>query len=327
MKTTMRLKSDTWPMREPFLIARGLIREIDVLVVELEDEQGRHGHGEAVGLSYDGETVATMQAQLDAVRDSLPATDGFDLSSMLPAGGARNALDCAYWDLRAKQTGTPAWRAAGLARVTPVQTALTLGIGNAEDFRRRVRNASTMPILKIKCNREHNVDLVRIAREERPHARLIVDANQAWDRSMLEDLVSELAALRVELIEQPVPRGADAQLAGYAGPIPLAADESCSDRASLAVLVGLYRFVSIKLDKTGGLTEALAVADEAMRLGFGLMVGNMGGTSLSMAPHFLIAQRCRYVDLDAPLIIRGDRDAAMVYEGSMLQPPSPELWG
>ncbi len=327
MTVSMRIHSDTWPMREPFLIARGLIKELDTLVVELEDERGRRGRGEAMGLSYDGETVATIRAQLLAVADALPPTEGFDLSSLLPPGGARNALDCAYWDLHAKQTGVPAWRSAGLERVAPVQTALTLGIGDAEDFRRRVRNASTMPILKIKCNRERHVDLVRIAREERPHARLIVDANQAWDRALLDELVGALADLRVELIEQPVPRGTDAQLKGYAGPIPLAADESCSDRASLKRLVGLYRFVSIKLDKCGGLTEGLAVANEASRLGFGLMVGNMGGTSLSMAPHFLIAQRCRYVDLDAPLIIHGDRDAAMVYEGSMLQPPSPELWG
>jgi L-alanine-DL-glutamate epimerase-like enolase superfamily enzyme len=182
-------------------------------------------------------------------------------------------------------------------------------------------------VLKLKADAHRHVDMARFAREEHPHARLLIDANQAWSRELLERILPELLALGVELIEQPVMHGTDAQLDGLRSSIPLAADESCIDRASLPDLQGRYQFVNIKLDKSGGLTEALALASSARALGFGLMVGNMGGTSLAMAPAHLVAQQCSYVDLDAPMLMKADREAAMRYDGAWLSPAEPALWG
>jgi len=266
-----------------------------------------------------------MTLQVKTVVETWPLREPFELARGILK--ARNALDCALWDLRAKRSGLRAWEVAGVASVRPVCTAITLGIGSNEDFRHRVRAVTHMPIIKIKADRTRHLDLVSIAREEHPSARLIIDANQSWDRILLDELARPLKRLGVELIEQPLPRSLDEELAGYRGDVPLAADESCTDRASLAALSGLYQYVSIKLDKCGGLTEGLELAKTANLMGFGLMVGNMGGTSLSMAPHFILAQRCQYVDLDAPLIFKGDRSPPMKYEGAYLHPPERELWG
>ncbi|MBS0393750.1 MAG: dipeptide epimerase [Proteobacteria bacterium] len=322
-----RAELERWELTEPFATARDSITHIPVLRAELDDGRGGRGHAEAAGVDYDGETPETMALQIAALGRHLPADlTGERLLQLLPAGGARNALDCALWDLRAKQTGVPAWRQAGLAPLRPVTTVFTIGLGDADDTRRKAR-AAAYPILKLKVDAARHVDVVRIVREEQPRARLIVDANQAWSRPLLERLLPQLASLGVELIEQPVPRGADAELEGLRSPLPLAADESCTDRASLAALVGRYQYVNIKLDKCGGLTEALAMVAEARRLDLGLMVGNMCGTSLAMAPAFLVAQACTYVDLDGPLLQRLDREPPIRFAAGVMSPPEPGLWG
>lgn len=319
---------ESWPLQEPFEIAREVLTAIDVLVVRLRDEQGNAGFGEAAGVSYDGETQQSIAAQIDAVRPLLHADlSSAELMQWLPIGGARNALDCALWDLRAKQAGRPAWQLAGREQVSPMMTAYTIGLGSEADVRRKIRAARHFPLLKLKADATRHTEMVRFAREEHPGARLVIDANQAWSRQLLEHILPELQAQGVELIEQPVPRGTDAQLDGLRSTIPLAADESCTDRSSLAGLLGRYQYINIKLDKCGGLSEALALARSARELGFGLMVGNMGGTSLAMAPAHLVAQECAYVDLDGPLLLRQDRFQGMRYQAGLLSAAEPGLWG
>ena len=325
---TCQTRIERWELIEPFVIARGSCSEIPVVVVELRDAVGHVGRGEAAGVDYDGETPQSIAAQIAALAGAIDdGLDGERLRRLLPPGGARNALDCALWDLRAKQSGVPAWQSAGLDGLEPVTTAFTIGLGDEATTRRKARACGPYPILKLKVDAHRNVDVVRIVREEQPRARLVVDANQGWSPELLERLLEPLAQLGVELIEQPLPRGDEAALEGLRTPVPLAADESCTDRASLAALAGRYRYANIKLDKCGGLTEALEMVVEARRLGFGLMIGNMCGTSLAMAPAFLIAQCCRYVDLDGPLLQRRDRDRPMRFDGAVLHPPERALWG
>jgi L-alanine-DL-glutamate epimerase-like enolase superfamily enzyme len=327
---------DRWDLVEAFEIARGTITDLSVVVVTLEDNEGRRGWAEAAGVDYDGETPNAIAAQIESAIPALQASmpDGIVTPSsmlavqqMLPLGGARNALDCAMWDLRAKQSGIPAWQAAGLPPMHPITTVFTLGLGSEDVTRRKAREARKYPILKLKCDRDRNVDVVRWVREEHPQARISVDANQSWDRDLLEKILPELVTLGVEMVEQPVKRYEDAQLEGIVSPLPLAADESCTDLKSIAKLASIYQFINIKLDKSGGLTEALRMSDEAERRGMKLMVGNMCGTSLGMAPGFIIGQRCGYVDLDGPLLQKLDRAHAMPCVDGVMQPPTPALWG
>lgn len=319
---------ERWELIEPFTTARDSHTHVPVLVVELSGPRGHRGWAEAAGVDYDGETPETMAEQVRQVASALHNdVSGDDLLRLLPAGGARNALDCALWDLRAKEDGVPAWRLAGLPEPQPVTTAYTLGLADESDFRRKARAAAGYPLLKLKLDAERHLDLVRIAREEQPSSRLIVDANQGWTRALLERLLPGLVQLGVEMVEQPVPRGDDASLDGLRSPLPLAADESCTDRESLASLAGRYQYVNIKLDKCGGLTEALAMCRQAQRLGLGLMVGNMCGTSLAMAPAFLVAQSCVVTDLDGPLLQTLDRAHPIQFERGRMLPPAPELWG
>jgi L-Ala-D/L-Glu epimerase len=317
-----------WELREPFETARDCLTHLPVLFLELTGKHGAKGRAEAAGVDYDGETPAGMAAQLRSVRSYLhDEVTGEKLLELLPAGGARNALDCALWDLRAKESGVPAAAAAGLEELRPVTTAFTIGLGSEADTRRRAREAAPYPILKLKLDAERHIDIVRIVREEQPAARLLVDANQAWSRSLLERLLPQLQAMGVELIEQPVARDDDGSLDGLVHGVPLAADESCTDSRSLDSLAGRYQYINIKLDKCGGLTEALALCAAGTGRGLGLMVGNMCGSSLAMAPAFLIAQRCRYVDLDGPLLQRLDHSPAIRYEQGLMHPPSRALWG
>lgn len=328
MSLSCQVSTERWPLIEPLEISRGLLTHIDTVIVHLGDDRGRVGRGEAAGVDYDGETPVSIAAQIHALRPRLGGDLSFeDLARWLPPGGARNALDCALWDLRVRQAGCRAWQWAGWGGVEPVTTAYTIGLGSEADVRRWIRAARHMPVLKLKADAHRHLDTVRMAREEHPTARLVIDANQAWTRDLLERLIAPLHAAGIELIEQPLPRGDDAQLDGLRSPIPLAADESCTDAASLPALVGRYQVVNIKLDKCGGLTEALAMAGRAQALGLDLMVGSMGGTSLAMAPAFLLAQRCRFVDLDAPLLLARDRPQAMVYDGARVLSPSVDLWG
>ncbi|TDP61248.1 N-acetyl-D-Glu racemase DgcA [Roseateles toxinivorans] len=319
---------ERWPLREPFEIARAVMHDLPLIGITLTDRYGYAGRAEAAGVDYDGETPATMSAQIDAVAAQLhDDLRGVDLLRLLPAGGARNALDCALWDLRAKQSGIPAWASAGLPEPKAVITAFTLGLGSPEDVRRRARAARGLPLIKLKVDAHRHLELLRVVREELPDARIVVDANQAWTVSLLDDLMPDLFAAGVELIEQPLPRGADEALSLLQSPIPLCADESVTDRASLPALQCSYQAVNIKLDKCGGLTEALALVGEARARGFHIMVGNMCGTSLGMAPAFLVAQAARWADLDGPLLQVADRTHAMTFSQGVVQPPHPALWG
>ena len=319
---------ERWELIEPFATARDSITHVPVLVARLDAADGHHGWAEAAGVDYDGETPESMAGELTAIASRLDDGITFEaVQRLLPAGGARNALDCALWDLRAKQHDVPAAHRAGLEPLRPVTTVLTIGLGDEATTRRKARASTAYGMLKLKVDAERHVDVVRIVREEHPRARLIVDANQAWSRPLLERLLPQLAALGVELIEQPLPRGEDAALDGLRMDLPVAADESCIDRASLAALDGRYQYINIKLDKCGGLTEALAMVAEARRRGLGLMVGNMCGTSLAMAPAFLVAQSCRYVDLDGPLLQRLDREHPIRFESGLMHAPERTLWG
>lgn len=321
---------ESWPLKEPFEIAGRTYTVQDVIVVTASDDAGRAGRGEASGVDHDGETIERMLAQLQALGPRLALdTDALlaALPELLPAGGARNALDCALWDLRARQSGVPAWRAAGFDGVAPCLSACTIGLGSEEQLRRRAREARAFPLVKVKLDAQRHLDVVRLVREEHPRARLVVDANGSWSAALLERLLPPLAELGVELVEQPLPEAEQAALDGLQPAVPLAADESCRDRRSLPALRGRYQFVNIKLDKCGGLSEGLALAREAQAMGFGLMVGNMCGTSLAMAPSFLLAQHCAYVDLDGPLLLARDRAHPMRFSSALLQAPSSRLWG
>ena len=317
-----------WELIEAFATSRDSITHIPMLALTLTAADGAVGRAEAAGVDYDGETPNSLAAQVAAISGQLSDNlTGAALVQLLPAGGARNAVDCALWDLRAKQTGRPVWQAAGLPAPHPVTTAFTIGLCDDDDTRRKARDARHYPILKLKVDAERHVDVARIVREECPESRLIIDANQAWSRGLLERLIPPMTELGIELIEQPVPRGEDGSLDGLRSAIPLAADESCTDRKSLPTLVDRYRFINVKLDKTGGLTEALAICRDAKHLGLGLMVGNMCGTSLGMAPAFLIAQSSTYVDLDGPLLQRLDRDSPIRFDHGLMQVPERALWG
>lgn len=328
MTLQLRVSEERWPLKEPFEIAGQVMVDLPLLLVELTDRNGYVGRGEAAGVDYDGETLASMRAQIESVAARLnEATSPADLAALLPRGGARNALDCALWDLQAKRSGVPAWVSAGLQPMSPLLTACTIGLGSIADTRRRAKALSAVPLIKLKVDGARHVDWIRVVREEAPRARLVVDANQSWTRMLIENLMPELLALGIEFIEQPVRRGQDDALDGLRSPIPIVADESCTDRRSLPGLLNRYQGINIKLDKCGGLTEALALARNAQALGFDVMVGNMCGTSLGMAPAFLVAQLARWVDLDGPLLQKSDRPNAMRYADGTAEPPSSALWG
>ena len=327
----LRSSSETWPVAGVFRIARGAVTSVDVVVAELEDD-GLVGRGEGCPESRYREGVAGSLGQLEAVRGRVEAGIGRgELQSLLPPGAARNALDCALWDLEAKRSDQPAWRIAGLGGMEELVTAYTISLDRPEAMGERARSAGERPLLKIKLGGEGGApaDTARVAavRDAAPAARLIVDANEAWSLEQLRELAPRLAELGVELIEQPLPASADAALEGFRSAVPLAADESCRDRTSLPAVMGRYQFVNIKLDKTGGLTEALALAEAAAAQGLRLMVGCMLGTSLAMAPAALVGQRCEFVDLDGPLLLASDRVPCIRYDRGVMLPAPRELWG
>jgi L-alanine-DL-glutamate epimerase-like enolase superfamily enzyme len=319
-----------WKLSAPFSIARETIDEVPVVGVEIDDDAGHRGRGEAVGVDYAGETTESMLRQIETVRDRVTSADGAmraRLLDWLPAGGARNALDAALWDLEAKSTGVSVWQRAGIAKPTQLTTAVTIGLDEPAIVQERARQYRHHALIKLKADAERHLEPVALVRRAAPSARLIVDANGSWTIALLERLAPRLAELGVELIEQPLAPGDDDVLAGRTFAVPLAADESVTDRGSLMSITDRYRYVSIKLDKTGGLTEALATADAAGRAGIGLMVGNMCGSSLAMAPATVIAARCSYVDLDGPLLQIGDVGHALRYRDGVMSLPEPALWG
>jgi L-alanine-DL-glutamate epimerase-like enolase superfamily enzyme len=320
------IRAETWAYATPFRITDYVFTAAELLVVSLRDGE-TVGQGEAGGVYYHGETPASMTAQLEAVRDRIEAgVDRESLRDLLPAGGARNAVDAALWDLEARRRGEPVWRIAGAPEPRPLRTTYTVGAGTPDEMAEAARGFETARAIKLKLTADDPGPCIRAVRAARPDVWLGVDANQALTRPALEKLMPDMVEARVGLIEQPVRVGDDASLDGLASPIHLAADESLQSLGDLAAMVGRYDVVNIKLDKCGGLTEGLAMAREARRLGLKVMVGCMSGTSLAMAPAFVLGQLCDLVDLDGPMFLERDRDAPAVYENGEIWCPQ-ELWG
>ncbi len=319
--------AETWALREPFSFNGQHWTDYALLVCEVE-EAGCVGRGEAFGVYYLGETVATLQAQLATCEQAV--ADGLTrhaLLQRLPPGGARNALDSALWDLEAQLTGCSAWQMAGVD-AAPALTVFNIGIHpEPEDMALRAAAAADFPLLKVKLSSDRPVERVQAIVEARPDARLFVDANQGWTLPQLRAVAPALAALGVEMIEQPLPRGADAELAGYHCPLPLCADESCVHEGELERVRPYYQRVAIKLDKAGGLTAALALAQAVKAAGLQVVGGSMMGTSLAMAPTHVLAQHALFTDLDAPLHSRFDRTERMQYEAGMVRPARHGSWG
>jgi L-alanine-DL-glutamate epimerase-like enolase superfamily enzyme len=323
----LSVRRETWPIRGRFTISRGSRTAIEVVVVELEAE-GCRGRGEGVPYGRYGESLEGVIAAIEALRGDLAAgLDRAALQGRLPAGAARNALDCAFWDLDAKQTGKRVWDLAGLPAPEPVTTAYTLSLDSVENMRAAAKANAERPLLKLKLAGPEDLARVEAVREGAPTASLVVDANEGWTPAFYDEIAPRLQALGVAMIEQPLHADHDQALARMERPVPVCADEACHDRASLPGLEGRYDMINIKLDKTGGLTEALKLKAEAEAAGYRIMVGCMLGTSLAMAPAMLVGQGAEVVDLDGPLLLAEDRSDGLLYEGSLLHPPAPALWG
>ena len=323
----VRVEHQSWPLAGAFTISRGSRTTAEVVVAEIADG-GHVGRAECMPYARYDETVEGVIAEIDRVAGSI--ADGLDraaLQEALPAGAARNALDCALWDLEAKRGGTAVWQLAGLFAPGSLVTAYTLSLDTPENMAKAARVNAHRPLMKLKLTGEGDIARVSAVREAAPDTRLIVDANEGWLPEMVEPFSAELALLGVEMIEQPLPAAQDALLADCAHPVPICADESCHTRADLDALDGRYEMINIKLDKTGGLTEALALRDAARARGMTIMVGCMIATSLAMAPAVLVAQGSEVVDLDGPLLLAKDRAHGLAYEGSTLTPPGAALWG
>lgn len=313
---------EAWPLSQAFVISRGAKTEARVVVAALSD--GRHtGRGECVPYARYGETVDGVAETIRAYRGEW---DRVALAQM-PQGAARNALDCALWDLEAKQRGATAARLAGLGDLKPVVTCYTLSLAAPEAMAKAAACVPHLPLLKLKLGGEGDGARMDAVRAARPDARIVADANEAWTADMLPGLLAAAAAARVELIEQPLPASADGALAETPHLVPICADESVHTAADLPSLRNRYDAVNIKLDKAGGLTEALAMAKAARALGYEIMTGCMVATSLAMAPALLVAQSARWTDLDGPLLLVRDRPHGLVIEKGVISPPSPALWG
>jgi L-alanine-DL-glutamate epimerase-like enolase superfamily enzyme len=320
---------ERWPLAGAFTISRGSKTEAVVVVAELREGVHR-GRGEAVPYARYGESPERVVAAIEALRPQLKrGLDRFALQAALPAGAARNALDCAFWDLTAKQAGCGVHVLAGLALPKPLVTAYTISLASPAAMAAAAEHAASRPLLKVKLGAADCADTARIAavRRAAPKAELIVDANEGWSDTNLAENLAACAEAGVTLIEQPLPEARDLALARSARPIAVCADESVHDLASLDALAGRYDAINIKLDKTGGLTAALALAAEAERRGFAIMVGCMVATSLAMAPALLVAQQASVVDLDGPLLLAKDRPDGVRYVGSTAYPVEPALWG
>jgi len=329
---TLAARIERWPIAGGFTISRGAKTEAVVIVAEVSRQapNGKAivGRGECVPYARYGETpegtleaILAMQGALDGGLDRL------GLQGEMRAGAARNALDCALWDLEAKVAEKRIWELLGLSAPRPLTTAYTISLGTPETMAEATAKAARRPLLKIKLGGDGDEARIAAVRKAAPDAELIVDANEAWTDGNLERHLAACAAAGVTMIEQPLPAGQDQALARIKRPVSVCADESVHDRASLEGLRERYDAINIKLDKTGGLTEALVMAESAKALGFDLMVGCMVATSLAMAPALTIAQGARVVDLDGPLLLAKDRDDGLRYDGSTVYPPGAELWG
>lgn len=325
--TELSIQHDRFKIRGLFSIARGSRTHADVVTVALKDGHVT-GRGECTPYARYGESVESVSAEIEKVCADLAAgLDRKALQSLLPSGAARNAIDCALWDLEAKSSGTPAFQLAGLPDLAPMTTAFTLSLDTPEKMAEAAFENRHRPLLKVKLGGEGDPERLRAVCGHAGDAKIIVDANEAWSPENLWTWLDLAADLGVTLVEQPLPAADDAMLAERAHAVPICADESAHDRKGLDALKGRYDVVNIKLDKTGGLTEALAMKHAAREAGFGVFVGCMMGSSLAIAPATLAAQGADYVDLDAPLLLDEDRNPALTFEGSILNPPIAALWG
>ncbi|WP_411976161.1 N-acetyl-D-Glu racemase DgcA [Sulfitobacter faviae] len=315
--------ADTFKLAQVFTISRGSRTEAKVLTVRVT-EGGVTGWGECVPYARYDETLESVTAEINGLPGDITRQALYDL---LPAGAARNAVDCALWDLEAKRAGKRVWELAGLTAPRPEITAYTLSLDEPEAMRAQAAKHSYRPLLKIKLGTPDDMPRLEAVRAGAPDATIIIDANEGWSAEVYADLAPHLLRLGVALVEQPLPAGEDDALLGMDRPVPVCADESCHDRASLPGLKGKYDVVNIKLDKTGGLTEALSLRDAARAEGFEVMVGCMVGSSLAMAPATLVAQGAKVVDLDGPLLLAEDRDNALKFDGAGVHPPAAALWG
>ncbi len=327
MARQLTVTAQSWPIAGGFTISRGTKTAAEVVVVELSDN-GIHGRGECVPYARYGETVDSVCAVIESIRAKLESgADRQRLQSLLPAGAARNAVDCALWDLEAKAAGKRVHELLGFAAPKPLTTAYTLSLGSAAEMGDAAAAASHRPLIKVKLGGEGDDARLRAVRAAAPRSRLIIDANEGWTPGDAASYFKLCREVGVELIEQPFPAGNDAVLADMDHPVTICADESVHGLASLDAIAGRYDAINIKLDKTGGLTEALALAAEAEARGLMIMVGCMLATSLAMAPAMIVAQHASVVDLDGPLLLAGDRDPGIRFDGSIMQPAPAELWG
>lgn len=319
----LTITADTFPLRNPFTISRGSKTEARVITARVT-RGGHIGQGEGVPYPRYGETVEDAIAALLALPEGITRAA---LNRDMPPGAARNALDCALWDLAAKTAGKPVWQLAGLTAPKPVEIAFTISLDTPENMRAAAARNAMRAVLKVKLGTPDDMPRLEAVRQGAPHVRLIVDANEGWTPEIYTDLAPHLIRLGVEMVEQPLPQGADDMLAEIARPLPVCADESAHDAASLAALVGKYDVVNLKLDKTGGLTEALRARDTARRLNFKVMIGCMVASSLAMAPAILVAQGADWSDLDGPTDMATDRAHPVHYDDRSIHPAPPALWG
>jgi len=315
--------AESFKLAQVFTISRGSRTQADVLTVHVTD--GAHaGRGECVPYARYGETLESVADQIKGLPDDVSREC---LQELLPAGAARNAVDCALWDLAAKQAGKRVWDLLDLPAPRPEITAFTLSLDTPDAMQMQAAKNAARPLLKIKLGTPDDMARLEAVRRGAPQSRIIVDANEGWSAEVYADLAPHLIRLGVQMVEQPLPAGADDMLAEIARPLPVCADEACHDRASLPALKGKYDMVNIKLDKTGGLTEALLLKHAAIAQGYAVMVGCMVGTSLAMAPATLLAQGVAFTDLDGPLLLAEDRAAPLIFDEAGVHAPTPALWG
>lgn len=327
MTRQIEIAADVFPLAQAFTISRGSRTEAHVLSVSISQD-GKTGRGECVPYARYGESLDSVTAQINSILPALSTNLDIDgLQSALPAGAARNAVDCALWDLRAKQEGVSVAHLWNMSPLHGVETAYTVSLDSAERMGQAAHAASNHPILKIKLGGAGDKDRIRAVHSAAPHCTIIVDANEAWTSDSLIENMLVCAAAGVSLIEQPLPAGQDQALEGIPHPVPICADESAHTSETVSELKSRYDFINVKLDKAGGLTEAMKLVERCRTDGFGVMIGCMVGTSLGMAPALLPAQLAAYVDLDGPLLLKRDRDHALHYANSVIAPPKPELWG
>ncbi|WP_027052002.1 N-acetyl-D-Glu racemase DgcA [Mesorhizobium erdmanii] len=327
MARVISVEAERFPIAGTFTISRGSKTEAEVITCTISQD-GHSGRGECVPYKRYGETMDGVHAAIEAMRE--PVASGIGRTALLgamPAGAARNAVDCALWDLEAKISGKPVANAIWPASPHPLETAYTLSLGEPEAMAAQARANAGRPLLKVKIGGDNDIARIRAVRQAAPRSRIILDANEGWTDDNIVANLAFAAEQGIALVEQPLPAGQDEILRHIAHPLPICADESVHEAKNLETLVGLYDAVNIKLDKSGGLTAALLLRDRARELGFGIMVGCMVGTSLAMAPAVLLAQDADFVDLDGPLLLARDRVPGLVYQGSLVSPPDRQLWG